>query len=176
MGEEEEDLLGEEEQEFGEDDDDSVKDPNYVENEDDAGADDDDEMEMEQTLLNDMIEEDGSIRFNDLNFVKIIESFGKCLLQKSQTPAMKKKKKQALTKVISECSSKFGVVLTEQQAKRKLDNLKSRVKLKIDRKKTGNLPISLNEADQLLLNLLDAQENPSIVQVPCKYSLFSKIL
>lgn len=175
MGEEEE-LFGEEEQEFEENDDDSAKDPDFTVDKDDVGALDDEELDMEHATLDDMVEEDGSIRFDDLNFVKIIESVGKCLLQKSQTPAMKKKKQQALTKVISECSSKFDVTLTDKQAKRKLDNLKARVKQKIDRKKTGNLPIILNEADQLLLNLLDAEENPSIVQVPCKYSLFSKIL
>lgn len=164
MGEEEEEeAMGEDE--FEEDDDDSVKDPNYQESEED-NRDDDEELDMAQ--LNEMNENDGTFKFNDLNFVKIIQAVGKCLLQKSQTPAMKNKKQQAVKNVISECLSQFGVVLNEKQAKRKLDNLKSRVKTKIDRKKTGNLPITLNEADQLLLDLLDAEDNPSIAQVPCK--------
>lgn len=167
LGEEQENEPGEDE--FEEDDDDSVKDPNYVADdgdaEDDTGAACDDELEQQD--FGDMNEDDGSFQLNDLNFVKVIESVGKCLLQKSQTPPMKKKKSQALAKVISVCLDKFGASLSEKQAKRKLDNLKSRVKQKIDRKKTGNLPINLNEADQLLLNLLDAEENPSMQQVPC---------
>lgn len=109
-----------------------------------------------------------SVVFNDLNFVKIIKSVGKCLLEKSQTPAMKNKKKNALKLVVSECLSKNGVQLTEQQAKRKLENLKMRVKAKTDAKKTGNKPIILNSADKLLLHLLNAEENPSITQLSCK--------
>lgn len=166
--------MGEEEQSFEEDDDDSVKDKTYAP--EGGEQDDDDELnedEMDdQNQFVDQIQSDGSIRCNDLNFVKIIQSVGKCLLQKSLTPAMKIKKKQAMKDVVSECLSTFGIVLTEQQAKRKLDNLKARVKTKIDRKKTGNLPIVLNEADELLLNLLDAEENPSITQLPCNYLLF----
>lgn len=158
------------EEQYLEDDDDSVKDADFSlekEMQQSGGYDDDDDDD-----LDDQIDENGSIRFNDLNFVKIIKSVGQCLLQKSQTPPMKKKKKQALQNVVSECLSKFGTALTEQQAKRKLDNLKSRVKTKIDRKKTGNLPIKLNDADELLLALLDAEENPSITQVSCKHFKF----
>lgn len=163
---ENDDELGDEEEEYLEDDDDSVKDPNFSLEEEMQHGEDDKEMELDE--LEENTKEDGTIRFNDSSFVQIIQSVGKCLLQKSQTPTMKKKK-QALKDVVAECLSEFGVTLSEQQARRKLDNLKSSVKTKIDRKKTGNVPINLNEADQLLLNLLDAEENPSIVQVPCQY-------
>lgn len=141
---------------FGGDDDDSVKDPDYNENENDEND------------ANKANKKGQTMPINDLNFVQIIKSVGKCLLEKSQTPAMKNKKKGALKVVVSECLSKHGVQLTEQQAKRKLENLKMRAKTKTDTKKTGNKPIILNSADKLLLTLLNAEENPSITQLPCK--------
>lgn len=161
------------------DDDDSVKDANYAEDDDSSQAAIDalDDMDIDEDVVESETEvpaeaeigEDGPSRLNDFNFVRIIEMFGKCLLDKAQTPAMKKKKKHAWAKVVSECLSLHGCQLSEQQAKRKLDNLKARVKVKVDRKKTGNIPITLNEADNLLLTILDAQENPSITQLPRKH-------
>lgn len=144
--------------EIVEDDDDSVKDPDYK-NDDDESHD-----ESHGNLDCDI----GKPGFNDFNFLKIIKSVGKCLLQKSHTPAMKQKKKDALVLVVSRCLAKHGIEITAQQAKRKLDNLKMRVKTKTDKKKTGNIPITLNSADKLLLELLDAEENPSISQLSCK--------
>lgn len=107
-------------------------------------------------------------QINDFNFLRIVEKFGKWLLEKAQTPVVKKKKKEALLRVIEGCLDQHGVVITEGQVKRKLNNLKLRVKQKVDRKKTGNLPILLNAADKLLLEMLDYKENPSITQLPCK--------
>lgn len=155
---------------FDEDDDDSVKDPDYKENEneDRDEEDDEDHDENDANKANKANNKQKSMPLNDLHFVQIIKSVGKCLLEKSQTPAMKNKKKAALTLVVSECLSKHGIQLTEQQAKRKLENLKMRAKAKTDAKKTGNKPIILNSADKLLLTLLNAEENPSITQLPCK--------
>lgn len=110
-----------------------------------------------------------SKKFSDLQFLKIVNtSGGRVLFEKSQTPKMKQSKKDALKVITEECLSKHGVSLSEQQAKKKLENLKTRFKSKIDRKKTGNEPIHLNECDKLLSEMLDADENPSISKLKCK--------
>lgn len=110
-----------------------------------------------------------SKKFSDLNFLKIVNaSAGRVLFEKSQTPKMKQSKKDALKMICEECLSKHGVSLNEQQARKKLENMRTRFKTKIDRKKTGNVPIHLNECDKLLSEMLDADENPSISKLNCK--------
>lgn len=179
--------------EFEEDDDDSVKDPDYLG--DDAGAEDDDEMdedadanddEDDQAKHDDKQGEQGETgndeqgkgdgeqdeaaeSFTDLNFLKIVDSVGRCFFHKSQTPAMKKKKKDALLLVSAQWwCLRNQTILSDQQVKRKLDNLKTRVKIKVDRKKTGNRAINMTDADALLMQMLDGEINPSISPLPCK--------
>lgn len=110
--------------------------------------------------------------FDDLRFLEIIHSCGKDLLSKSQVPLVKKKKKDALQKVLDTCLSKYGVQYSEQQIKKKLENLKARVKAKTDRNKTGNKRIALNAADKFLLEMLGAENNPAINQLNCKLKYF----
>lgn len=153
-------------EEFQENSDDSLKDPDYVDTSAEKGkasAENSDSEEIED------VEVGG---FDDHNFLKIVKNVGRCLLSKQQTPEMKKKKDEAMRLVTQSCLDKYQKDLTSKQVKRKLDNLKSRLKSKIDRNKTGNKPISLNSADELLMELLDGTSNPSITQLPCKYIIF----
>lgn len=107
--------------------------------------------------------------------MKIIREHGEVLLAKSQKPEMKVKKSQSLEKIKQVVALQCGICLSEMQITKKLNNLKTRLKEKIDRNKTGNKPIILNEADQILSELLFAQDNPSISRLKCKCYIYIQI-
>lgn len=86
---------------------------------------------------------------------------------------MKLLKKNTLKAICDECLSKHGVSFTEQQARMKLENMRTRFKAKIDRKRTGNIQIHLNDCEKLLAEMLDADENPSISKLKCKSFFYS---
>lgn len=102
---------------------------------------------------------------DDTGFVESLENCGRVLLHKAQTPAMRKKKQAAIEAMMADLRARFGVDYTQQQVKKKVDNLKTRLKSKVDAKKTGNLRITLSKADKMLMDLLDAADNPSISQL-----------
>lgn len=105
----------------------------------------------------------------DFGFITIVEKYGQALLMKSQTPAMRTKKTIALTEVSQQMALQFGLPMTEAQVKKKLNNMKTRAKSKSDAKKTGNKPIHLSNSEKKLLDLLHAEDNPSISSLNCKY-------
>lgn len=102
----------------------------------------------------------------DMIFVQILHKFGKPLLQKSQAPLSKIKKKAAIEQVVN-CLKERGFSYNEQKTKKKVENMKTRLKKKIDRKKTGNVPIVLKKHEKLLMEILDGTDNPSISRVKC---------
>lgn len=102
----------------------------------------------------------------DLIFLKVINMYGKILLDKAQTPSMRLKKKSAMDKVCEELPKK-GIILNAAQIKKKLENLKARLKKKMDFKKTGNEPLNFKDHESFLAKMLNYIENPSISRLPC---------
>lgn len=128
------------------------------------GAEDQEEDQEEE-------EEIKGIKEEDITFVRVLQKWGKCLLSPSQTEIMKKNKKAALKDMIAQLAARGYGEYNEAKIKKKVENMKSRLKIKIDKKKTGNLRIVLKPAEKLLMEILDATENPSISRLKCKFYL-----
>lgn len=64
-----------------------------------------------------------------------------------------------------------GFEYTEIQVKKKLENMKTRLKKKIDKNKTGNVPIVLSKSERMLMDILDGNDNPSINRLSCSISI-----
>lgn len=125
--------------------------------------------EMQNESCNDSDDGDrNKMKMNDLTFVLLVEKYGKPLLSKSQTPSMRTKKASALNELSQQMLMQFGFSMAEAQIKKKINNMKSRAKVKSDTKKTGNKPIVLSKAEAKLLDLLHATENPSITSLSCE--------
>lgn len=125
-----------------------------------------DEFETEDVSGNE-IQSTSSKDSEDVIFVKMINKYGKPLLQKSQTPTAKAKKRQSMDQIVKHLSD-AGLQYTESQIKKKMENMKTRLKKKIDSKKTGNVPIQLKPAEKILMDALDGTENPAISRLKCK--------
>lgn len=108
---------------------------------------------------------------DDVLFVKTVLKYGKPLLQKSQTPAYKEKKMKALKNMIEHLADS-GYRYTEVQVRKKIENMKSRLKKKIDAKRTGNTPIELKVAEKLLMEAMDGVDNPAIGRLKCGILLY----
>lgn len=111
----------------------------------------------------------------DIVFVSLLKKHGASLLEKSQAPNAKMKKKRAMQVLIPVLAEK-GIVFTENQIKKKIENMKSRLKKKIDAKKTGNEKINLKRSEKLLMDILDGNDNPSISRLTCKNIFISQSL
>ncbi|XP_049315765.1 uncharacterized protein LOC125779168 [Bactrocera dorsalis] len=90
----------------------------------------------------------------------------KYLLEKSQLPSIKSKKKQAIEICVKEIWQKFGMELSEKNIIKKIANMKCRVKSKIDINKTGNKKIILKNWEAELSSLLCSDSNPSTNKLP----------
>lgn len=110
-----------------------------------------------------------STQISDFHFATALRRFGSVLLQKNQTPQMKKMKSQAAKEMIMHFLVEHGIELTEKQILKKVNNMKSRIKSKTDKKATGNKQISLNPGERIIYDLLGAEENPAVTKVNCKY-------
>ncbi|XP_065080047.1 uncharacterized protein LOC135702922 [Ochlerotatus camptorhynchus] len=119
-----------------------------------------------QTLTEGTTSEKKSIQ--DAKFVDILISFGKTLLEKSQVPAMKQKKKTAMHEVCIQMLVQHGINMTVRQVMKKINNMKQRIKVKTDRRQTGNRKIILNELERKFFDLMGGVENPSTSKCSCK--------
>ncbi|XP_062533427.1 LOW QUALITY PROTEIN: uncharacterized protein LOC134202460 [Armigeres subalbatus] len=106
-----------------------------------------------------------STQISDFHFATALRRFGSVLLQKNQTPQMKKMKSQAAKEMIMHFLVEHGIELTEKQILKKVNNMKSRIKSKTDKKATGNKQISLNPGERIIYDLLGAEENPAVTKV-----------
>lgn len=146
--------------------DDKSVDPDWTEAFEIEVLDDDDDSRSEKS---DADESESKCKVDDLKFVNLVEKCGKVLLAKSQTPAMRAKKSNALAEMSKQMILQFGSPMSEAQVKKKLNNMKTRAKTRADLKKTGNKPIILSKAEKKLLELLDSSENPSISNLKCMW-------
>lgn len=88
------------------------------------------------------------------------------ILEKSQVPAMKKKKSAALTAIVKEYVTLFGKELDIKAFMKKVNNMKTRLKNKTDKNKTGNKPIRLLSWEKVMLKAMDADVNPVLSRIP----------
>lgn len=72
---------------------------------------------------------DGRQKDEDLIFVKLLKEHGQSLLDKSQNPSLKLKKKTATGKISSELAT-LGIHVSQARVKKKYENLKARLKKK----------------------------------------------
>jgi hypothetical protein len=99
------------------------------------------------------------------SFVLILEKYP-LLLQKSQIPSLKQKKKADALEFISTWQATSGDTLTIDKLHKKLSNMKNRVKSKSDINKTGNKTVKLLDWEKKFLALLAEKDNPTIVKIP----------
>lgn len=111
------------------------------------------------------VEEEENINSVSLFFVKQIEKHPEVLL-KSQLPAMKAKKDQAIKEISKAYELHVGKPSTVQQVLKKINNMKTRLKSKTDKKKTGNKKIVLKPWEKMLYHLMNGEENPTINKIP----------
>ena len=109
-----------------------------------------------------------------MKFVRILQEFP-VLLSKSQLPKVKEQKAKAVTDMIAKWKKEAGVILTDKQLTKKINNMKTEVKSKADVMKTENKPIVLKEWEKLLLQLLQADTNPTISCVKGKFVLYQNV-
>lgn len=96
-----------------------------------------------------------------MEFVRILKD-NAVLLNKSQVPGVKKQKTEAMARLIKQYQKKTGLKMCDKQVYKKLNNMKTDVKGKADKTRTGNRPIHLKAWEKEFLDLVDAESNPTI--------------
>ncbi|XP_067004946.2 uncharacterized protein [Anabrus simplex] len=84
------------------------------------------------------------------------------LFSKSQLPDIKHKKSSAINAVQCELLAKCNLKFSVQQLYKKLQNMKTRLKFKVDLMHTGNKPICLKEWEKQLMNLMQWEDDSTI--------------
>ncbi|CAH1996831.1 unnamed protein product [Acanthoscelides obtectus] len=103
---------------------------------------------------------------NQTVFVNIIKQYP-VLLEKSNIPEIKNKRRKAAEEIKEKVEAELGVKYNEGQICEKIQNIKTRLKAKTDRYQTGNKPIKLKGWEQELFNFLPGEPNPSIARLQC---------
>lgn len=99
------------------------------------------------------------------------------VLEKSQKPAAKNAKAECIQKITEKYEKMFGKKITSPDLLKKINNMKTRLKEKTDKKKTGNKKIVLKEWQKILLQAMAGDSNPTIAQLPGKLKhIFSNLL
>ncbi|XP_058820599.1 uncharacterized protein LOC131682843 [Topomyia yanbarensis] len=106
-----------------------------------------------------------SQHISDFLFASALRRFGSVLLEKSQTPQVRKQKSNAAKEIIMYFLVETGMEITEKQIMKKVNNMKARIKAKTDKKATGNRQICLNPGEKIIYDLLGAEENPAVSKV-----------
>ncbi|KAK9687981.1 hypothetical protein QE152_g35878 [Popillia japonica] len=88
------------------------------------------------------------------------------ILEKSQIAAMKQKKTAALTEIVKEYVTLFGKEMEIKAFMKKVNNMKTRLKNKTDKNKTGNKSIGLLSWEKVILKAMDADVNAVLSRVP----------
>ncbi|XP_022910533.2 uncharacterized protein [Onthophagus taurus] len=88
------------------------------------------------------------------------------ILWKTQIPQKKTLKDEALRQSVLELERQLGKPLTSSQLMKKVNNMKTRIKSKVDKNKTGNKKIVLCQWEKMLHELMDGEDNPTISKIP----------
>lgn len=94
------------------------------------------------------------------------------ILWKTQIPQKKTLKDEALRQSVLELERQLGKPLTSSQLMKKVNNMKTRLKSKVDKNKTGNKKIVLCQWEKILHELMDGEDNPTISKIPGKYVFY----
>lgn len=106
---------------------------------------------------------------SDVAFVHLLKKH-KHVLNKSQVPTAKQKKETALKEIKDDLLQNYGTDMQEGQILKKVNNMKTRLKKKLDLKQTGNIPVVLNEWQKLLREILQGDSNPTIKKLAGKHT------
>ncbi|KAG5893903.1 hypothetical protein JTB14_014512 [Gonioctena quinquepunctata] len=89
------------------------------------------------------------------------------ILNKSQIPSVKTKKEEYLKQMKIDIQNKYGTIMDSEKILKKLNNLKTNIKKKTDRKATGNKKIKLSAAESVIYNMMQggSDENPNFSKV-----------
>lgn len=105
-----------------------------------------------------------SVSVTDEEFVGIVGNYI-VVFSKSQTPTVRDAKNKALKNIRQEIMRQFGKTFTESQIIKKINNMKSRLKKKTDKKATGNKVINLKSWEKKLYDILKGETNPTIAKM-----------
>ncbi|KAG5876872.1 hypothetical protein JTB14_021235 [Gonioctena quinquepunctata] len=105
---------------------------------------------------------------NELMFIANFVKDYPIILNKIQIPSVKTKKEEYLKQMKFEIQNKYGTMMDSEEILNKLNNLKTNIKKKIDRKATGNKKIKLSAAESVIYNIMQggSDENPVSSKVP----------
>lgn len=91
------------------------------------------------------------------------------ILEKSQLPAKKAKKQTAIEKVVTEYRQLYGKDMTAKVLMKKVGNMKTRLRKKTDKNKTGNKRIPpLLPWEIIMMEAMHAEVNPTVAEIPGK--------
>lgn len=109
-------------------------------------------------------------------FVAIIKDYP-VVFQKSQTPTIRKLRSAKLEEIRQTYEKNFGKETTLSQLLKKLNNMRGRLKKKVDRNRSGNKKIKLKVWETELLKMMEGDTNPVINKIPgMEWHMFSFIL
>ncbi|XP_063931272.1 uncharacterized protein LOC135143346 [Zophobas morio] len=100
-------------------------------------------------------------------FVSLLKKWP-ILLSKSQTPAKRVQKKEALKEFSNAYLNNCGEQLTNEKILKKINNMKTELKKKSDMNRTGNEKNVLKSWEETLLKLINGtnEKNPTIYRIP----------
>lgn len=102
-------------------------------------------------------------------FVSIIKNY-KILNEKSMLPERRKQRQIALREIKLKVANDLKIDMTESQIRKKVMNMKSRLKKKPDKNLTGNKKIEdLKDWEKDLLDFLEGESNPTIKKIEGKF-------
>lgn len=104
---------------------------------------------------------------SQMGFVTILRDFP-IVFSKSQTPAVRQSKLQAIELIKKQWELNFGSQITTTQMYKKINNMKTRLKIKTDINRTGNKKIVLQDWEKILLEIMEGDTNPVLAKIPGK--------
>lgn len=102
-------------------------------------------------------------------FTNILKEYP-VLLDKSQLPASKSRKQNALDVLKKTIEINCGKTMNEKNILKKISNMKTQVKKKTDLNKTGNNKITLCEWEKELYDIIKGDSNPTITKLTSSVS------
>lgn len=109
-----------------------------------------------------------NISITEMSVLVMVITNHRILLSKSQVPEMKEKKAKAIEVAKEELFKTIGKRFDSKVVQKKIANMKTRVKSKADRNKTGNRKIKLLDWEEKFLKLMEHDENPVFTRVKGK--------
>jgi hypothetical protein len=87
------------------------------------------------------------------------------VVEKSQSPAIQEKKKKAFAAIQNDLFALNGTKMELSAIKKKVANIKTRLRQKTDTNATGNKRIRITDGEKKLLSVLEVDKNPVFTQV-----------